>query len=105
MKKLVAKIVECRLHKINWFDTKKDVQMEHFVVLKVPISQYKGRLISTLTLQKSITHPNQKQFITVNFVIKILLVSFFAITQTEVAQRTKCTGDQERGCYTISRKE
>ena len=69
-----------------WFDT-RSVSLEHFLVLSILTSQHVRRLISTVTLQKSIAHPNQNLSLA-----SVLSPSF---TQTANAQRTKRIGDQE----------
>ena len=45
--------------RLNLAHHKRDVQLEHFIVLKISTSQNVRRLISTFTLQKKITYSKQ----------------------------------------------
>ena len=85
-----------RLQKTNWLDTRRGVQLEHFFVLNIPISQHDRRLIASFILQKNIAHPKQKK-------LRVLTSSFLflANTQTESAQRTMCIEDQNCGYDTV----
>ena len=79
--------MERKLQKAILFDTKRDVQLKHFIVLKVPKFQQVRKLISTFTLHKSTVYSNQSKFKSVNFVNKLLKILVFAMTQTGSAQR------------------
>ena len=95
------RIVERRLQETIWFDTRRDVELVHFIVRCVPTSQYVRKLISTFMLEKKI-NANQKNlqvpFLSPNFCWLLI----FAITQTENAKQAMCIRDQKCGCDMMS---
>ena len=103
-KKLLCENCRTQPSKALWFDTGRDVQLEHFIVLTVPF-----QLLNTLAGWSQVSFCEKAEFTptkensqvsTLSPVFCLLL--FPAITQTESAQPTKCIGDKKFGCNTVS---
>ena len=89
MTRLLMKIVKHKLHNLILHITKRDIQLEHLIMLKIATSQQVLTLISTFVSLKtfSLSHPKKTLVSTLSSSFCWLLS--LAITQTEGAQRTK----------------
>ena len=87
--------------RLNLGRHKKNVQLEHFIVLIAPVSQHDRKLNSTFITQENIAYPSQKMFTGVNFSSSVCWFLFLEITSTEGTRRTKCFRDHKCGCDTI----